>query len=204
MSRAWELPAGILAGAATAGLALHFGQLAPLTLEASAGSAWAEWIALNLGHSVWLFALVLAFYGLNLHRLQERLERSPQSLEVVELDQLSDVWINLFIGIGVIWTAVGMRSALQAALGQPDAGEASADTVLRNLVDGGILLALTTTIVGAVGGYLMRLLKTLLVGARLQAVYEAQQSQRLDSLINATERIEQHLAPMEVGDASAR
>ncbi|MEM6707433.1 MAG: hypothetical protein AAF648_01480 [Pseudomonadota bacterium] len=192
MQRAWEFPLGTLAGVGVAFGALYTGAFeAAKPLGSAAGLS--GWIALNLGHSVWFFGIVLALYLLNLHRLNHRLDHVPESLEVVELDQLSDVWINLFIGIGVIWTAVGMRSALQAALGEPAVAASSADAVLRNLVDGGILLALTTTIVGAVGGYLMRLAKTLLVGARLQAVYDEQQGQRLTALLNAAERIEARL-----------
>ena len=155
-----------------------------------------QWLDINLGHSVWLFALVLTLYVLNLRRLTQLLaERDVGLRHVVELDQLSDVWIHLFVGIGVIWTAVGMRSALQAALGDP--GEALVDTagsVLQKLVDGGILLALTTTIVGGVGGYLMRLGKTMVVGAPLQEYYDHANRFEARELIRATERIEARLA----------
>lgn len=202
MARAWEFPAGLVLGAAITAVALVTGNLsAPARIDLpaygdSGAAGLVQWIALNLGHSVWLFALVLVLYVMNLERLSRSLETHPEASEVVELDQLSDVWINLFIGIGVIWTAVGMRAALQAALGDSSSGD-SPEMVLRNLVDGGILLALTTTIVGAVGGYLMRLIKTLRVGARLAAVYEAQQARQLDALINATQRIEQRLPVQE-------
>ena len=160
-----------------------------------------DWIALNLGHSFWFFALVLALYLMNLQQLSRLLRTDPHSRRVTELDQLSDVWMHLFVGIGVIWTAVGMRSALQAALG--DAGGAgvvdSADTVLRKLVDGGILLALTTTIVGGVGGYLMRLGKTVLLGSRLQALFEQQQRADVQALVAATERIESRMLEVQQG-----
>ena len=164
-----------------------------------ANSSVLHWVDINLGFSVWLFAIVLAFYALNLSRLRTVLEYQPVPQEAVELDQLSDVWIHLFVGIGVIWTAVGMRSALQAALANP--GDALTDTagnVLRDLVDGGILLALTTTIVGAIGGYLMRLGKTMLVGAALQRYYDAQHTQPMQVLIKAAERIESRLPTQRV------
>ncbi len=153
-----------------------------------------SWLDANLGHSVWLFALILTVFLMNLTRLNRLLDdglSSPGFSEVLELDQLLDVWIHLFVGIGVIWTAVGMRSALQAALGDP--GEAlvdSAGSVLQKLVDGGILLALTTTIVGGVGSYLMRLGKTMTVGARLNAFYEAHSRQDMSELIEVTRRLE--------------
>jgi hypothetical protein len=153
------------------------------------------WVAANLGHSVWFFAIVLTVFLMNLSRLHKILGDEPPLHHVVELDQLLDVWINLFVGIGVIWTAVGMRGALQAALGAP--GEAlvdSADSVLQKLVDGGILLALTTTIVGAMGGYLMRLGKTMSVGAQLHTYYDRVQRTDLQALIETTQRIEAQLA----------
>ena len=131
---------------------------------------------------------------MNISQLRRALLQAPDSRQVVELDQLSDVWIHLFVGIGVIWTAVGMRSALQTALGDPSGALSdSADNVLRKLVDGGILLALTTTIVGGIGGYLMRLFKTVAVGAQLQLLFDNAQRAELRELIVATERIESKL-----------
>jgi hypothetical protein len=40
------------------------------------------------------------------------------------------------------------------------------------MVQGGILLALSTTIFGGVGGYLMRVYKTITLGAELQLNYD--------------------------------
>jgi hypothetical protein len=165
------------------------------------------WIDANLGHSAWLFALVLTLYTMNLTRLNRILGAEPGFTEVVELDQLLDVWIHLFVGIGVIWTAVGMRSALQTALSDP--GEALTDTagsVLQNLVDGGILLALTTTIVGGVGSYLMRLGKTMIAGAHLNTFYDSYNRRQMSELLELTHRIEAGIgaatsAPTALSDA---
>ncbi|MEM1231636.1 MAG: hypothetical protein AAGI15_13925 [Pseudomonadota bacterium] len=189
---------GALIGAALTALALYL-DAAPLEALARVDRSWVE---LNLGTSVWLFAIVLALFVVNLTRLSQLLGEpagepasAALSREIVSLDQLSDVWIHLFVGIGVIWTAVGMRSALQQALADP--GDALTDTagnVLRDLVDGGILLALTTTIVGAIGGYLMRLGKTLSVGPALQERYDAAQSEPMQALIDSAQRIESALA----------
>ncbi len=186
---------GALIGAALTALALYL-DAAPLEALSRVDRSWVQ---LNLGTSVWLFAIVLTLFVVNLTRLNALLGESasarPLSREIVSLDQLSDVWIHLFVGIGVIWTAVGMRSALQQALADP--GDALTDTagnVLRDLVDGGILLALTTTIVGAIGGYLMRLGKTLSVGPALQERYDAAQSEPMQALIDSAQRIESALA----------
>jgi len=114
-------------------------------------------------------------------------EKQPPE-RVAQFESLTDVWISLFFGIGVIWTAVGMRGALLHALGTPgqiDGGQAI--TVLERLVDGGILTALSTTILGGAGGYLMRLIKTLRIGARLNRYYETReqiQSERVEFLLN--------------------
>ena len=156
-----------------------------------------EWLAANLGASVWAFGVVLALWAWHLAALRRRLA-APEAVgadaTLVRLDQLSDVWAHLFVGIGVVWTAIGMRAALQTTLGDPEAALAdTAGNVLRSLVDGGILLALSTTIVGAVGGYLMRLVKTLVVGAELHAWYEARQGRELRALLDATQRIETSL-----------
>lgn len=155
------------------------------------GPALSAWIDLNLGHSSWLFAAVLVLFVVHVGRLRRLLEGTPDKRLVVELDQLTDVWIHVFIGIGVIWTAVGMRAALQLAIADPEhALTDSAGSVLTKLVDGGILLALSTTIVGAVGGYLMRLSKTVYVGAALHDFYQDQQQGDLRLLLGAVQRLE--------------
>lgn len=200
--RAWGFGAGAGIGVMLALLALLLAAPPELPAESSRATLGA-WIALNLGHSVWLFGVVLTLYLMNLFRLRALLDEDAPLNEVVELDQLLDVWINLFVGIGVIWTAVGMRSALQAALGNP--GEAlvdSAGSVLQKLVDGGILLALTTTIVGGMGGYLMRLGKTMLAGARLHTFYTERHRQDLRDLIETTRRIEHQLDNRRIGNGA--
>lgn len=186
--------AGFLPGAA-AGALLAF--VAVLLAGPAAGSGAPDlsaWVNRNLGQSSWLFAAVLLLFLLHLQRLRTLLDGTADKRAVVELDQLTDVWIHLFIGIGVIWTAVGMRAALQLTLADPEhALTDSAGTVLRKLVDGGILLALSTTIVGAMGGYLMRLGKTLYLGAELHEFYRDQQQADVRSLLAALQRIEQLL-----------
>ena len=149
-----------------------------------------NWLSVNLGTSVWLFALVLAFYTTNLARLQTLIEDKNDFKQVVKLDQVSEVWIHLFVGIGVVWTAVGMRSALSTTLDVPQSAIVDAGQVLSRLVDGGILLALTTTIVGAIGGYLMRLAKTFWLGAELTEYYHQHERQEILVALEKLARIE--------------
>jgi hypothetical protein len=156
-------------------------------------SVGSSWLALNLGHSAWLFCAVFVFYLANLKRLNDLLARNRIFKEIVSLDQLSDIWIHLFIGIGVVWTAVGMRSALETTLAAPEALAEGAGDVLARLVEGGILLALTTTIVGAIGGYLMRLFKTMWLGAELTEFYRQEDRREMFATLAHLSRIEMHL-----------
>ncbi len=198
--------AGFLPGVGVGAVLALAGLVLVMPLTASGGrDALAAWIGLNLGHSAWLFAAVLALFTMHLLRLRRLLDLDPEVRAVVELDQLTDVWIHVFIGIGVIWTAVGMRAALQVALADPThAVTESAGSMLAKLVDGGILLALSTTIVGAVGGYLMRLAKTVYAGAALHAFYQGLDRAGQQELLAAVQRLEGMLdRRFSAGDGSA-
>jgi hypothetical protein len=158
---------------------------------------WQGWQELNrnLQGSILPFALVLAMYFSQLQRLQLLL-RAPQPVldKVVRHEQLLDLSANLFFGIGVIWTAIGMRDALIHGLGDPVVSAmAGAFSVLQRLVDGGILLALSTTIVGGAGGYLMRVIKSVVLGEKLTALYMYETQRPADASLAALQRIERHL-----------
>ncbi|MDX2457987.1 MAG: hypothetical protein QNL87_10815 [Gammaproteobacteria bacterium] len=147
-----------------------------------------EWSRRNLGLSILPFGITLGLYIHSMRALRQRLNDSRPLDEISQLEHLNDVWTSLFFGIGVIWTAIGMRSALLYALGDPGvAAQAGAYAVLQRLVDGGILTALTTTIVGGVGGYVMRVIKSSLLGTRLSRYYEAQEqhhASRVEALLS--------------------
>ncbi|MEA3244283.1 MAG: hypothetical protein U9Q19_12740, partial [Pseudomonadota bacterium] len=81
--------------------------------------ALSEWTRRNLGLSVLPFAITLGLYLHSLRALARRLDDNSPPNEVGQLEHLTDVWTSLFFGIGVIWTAIGMRSALLYALGDP-------------------------------------------------------------------------------------
>lgn len=146
-----------------------------------------EWTRRNLGLSVLPFGITLALYVHSLRTLARRLDDNSPQNEVGQLEHLTDVWTSLFFGIGVIWTAIGMRSALLYAIGDPAvAAESGAFAILTRLVDGGILTALTTTIVGGVGGYLMRVIKSSYLGTKLSRYYEQleqRQAARVEHLL---------------------
>ena len=150
---------------------------------------------LNLQGSILPFAVVLLGYWIQLHKLQRLFaDPQPQLEAVVRHEQLLDLCANLFFGIGVIWTAIGMRNALLYALGDPGfAAEQGAFAILQRLVEGGILLALSTTIVGGMGGYVMRLIKTLCLGEAMTALYMRASLQPLEGQLAALSRIERLL-----------
>jgi hypothetical protein len=138
--------------------------------------------------------MVLVAFALSLAQLRKKLESGAPTNEIVQLDHMTDIWMTLFFGTGVIWTAIGMRSALLFALGDPESSlQQGAFGILQRMVDGGILLALSTTIFGGVGGYLMRVYKSVTIGSLLQQNYD--RAARLDtsSMSNTLERIEKHL-----------
>lgn len=138
----------------------------------SSPGEWLSWAYTNLGSSIPVFAILLIAFFVTLGRLRKCLDDERPVNQVVQLDHLTDIWTTLFFGTGVIWTAIGMRNALLFALGDPASTvDEGAIALLQRMVDGGILVALSTTIFGGVGGYLMRVIKTVAIGAELRKSY---------------------------------
>ena len=165
---------------------------------------WLDWAFANLGMSIPVFAAILVAYVVSLRRLRARLDSERPIDEIVQLDHLTDMWTTLFFGTGVIWTAIGMRSALLFALGDPDSTiQQGAFAVLQRMVDGGILLALSTTIFGGVGGYLMRVYKSVAIGTRLQQRYDRAARVDTSSMRESLERIEKRLCTPKDNDSAA-
>ena len=157
-------------------------------------SGWLDWAYMNLGSSIPVFAALLLAYFFTLGKLRTLLEADGPLDRIVQLDHLTDIWTTLFFGTGVIWTAIGMRSALIFALGDHEATVAEgASAVLQRMVEGGILLALSTTIFGGIGGYLMRVYKAITLGTALQRFYDKAARSDTSTMRSTLERIEQHL-----------
>lgn len=155
------------------------------------------WTYENLRLSIVPFSVTLLLYAGSLIRLKRYLKNQRTPMEkIAQSEQLVDIWINLFFGIGVIWTAIGMRGALLDGIGDLNAQSAAqlgAFSILQRLVDGGILLALSTTIFGAVGGYLLRLIKSLAVGTRLKAYYNHLAEEQADSVYKVLQSIDERV-----------
>jgi hypothetical protein len=112
-----------------------------------------------------LFLLYIYLIGkIRFHMRQD----SSRASDLTYYDRLLNATISTFFGVGVIWTAVGMESALMHALDGIEDGRnslsLSAWGILDRLVNGGLLLALSTTVFGGACGYLLRLLKIILLG----------------------------------------
>jgi hypothetical protein len=165
---------------------------------------WLAWAYANLGSSIPVFALLLVAFFFSLARLKTYLTTGRPINEIVQLDNLTDIWTTLFFGTGVIWTAIGMRSALLYALGTPDASvQGGAFAVLERLVEGGILLALSTTIFGGIGGYLMRVYKSMALGALLQQQYDTAARADTMRMRESLQRIETFLSHRADRDSEA-
>ncbi len=155
---------------------------------------WLHWAYVNLGSSIPVFAILLIAFFTPLGRLRRMLDEERPVNQIVQFDHLTDTWTTLFFGTGVIWTAIGMRSALIFALGDRDAAlSQGAFAMLERMIDGGILLALSTTIFGGVGGYLMRVYKTVSLGSELQQCYDRAARADTSEMRESLQRIEQHL-----------
>lgn len=142
-----------------------------------------NWLIDNLGLSLFAFALLVLWYIFSLLKLHRLLKDAAGSVLVQQAEARIDTIVALVFGVGVIWTAVGMRGALMYALGDGAAAvDQSAAVVLNRLVSGGMLIALSSTIAGGVLGYAMRVIKQFVAGVGLAAHYQRAQDAQLQKL----------------------
>ncbi len=152
------------------------------------------WAYMNIVLSIPVFAILLIAFFATVARLRKYLDENRAVNQIVQLDHLSDIWTTLFFGTGVIWTAIGMRSALIFALGDREAAlSQGAFAMLERMINGGILLALSTTIFGGIGGYLMRVYKTVSLGSDLQQRYDLAARADTSKMRESLQRIEENL-----------
>lgn len=172
----------------------HYGVVTFTNDRVPSLEGWFQWATMNLGSSIPVFAALLLAFFVSLGRLKRMLDGHGPINRIVQLDHLTDIWTTLFFGTGVIWTAIGMRSALIFALGDPDVSiQEGAFKMLERMVEGGILLALSTTIFGGIGGYLMRVYKAVVLGSSLQARYDQEAREDVAGVRLSLERIERFL-----------
>lgn len=130
----------------------------------------AAFIYRHLRLSIVPFGCLFLFYWYLVGRIRHHLRGDDKELsKLTYYDRLLNATISMFFGVGVIWTAIGMEGALMNALGSIEQGQAAKDSLsalglMERLVNGGLLLALSTTVFGGSCGYLLRLLKIVLVG----------------------------------------
>ncbi len=195
---------GTLVGGASLVYVLAGADLVQLSDSAiSRPGEWLEWAYLNLGMSIPVFALLLIAFFVTVGRLRKYLDEKRAVNQIVQLDHLTDIWTTLFFGTGVIWTAIGMRSALIFALGDREAAlSQGAFAMLERMINGGILLALSTTIFGGIGGYLMRVYKTVSLGSDLQQRYDLAARADTSEMRESLQRIEKNLRKNPTRDRS--
>ena len=130
----------------------------------------AAFIYRHLRLSIVAFGILFILYGWLIVRMRCLLDQNDTELSKLSFyDRLLNTTISTFFGVGVIWTAIGMETALMQALEgvKADGGSlaaAGAYGLLERLVNGGLLLALSTTVFGGFCGYMLRMLKIILLG----------------------------------------
>jgi hypothetical protein len=207
---------GVIAVLSMGYLLIRLGVLEMVWLQESPMASLLNQLQENLGTSAAFFGPVFLLYIYYLMRLKHQLSKNeliPQELIVVGIDGRLDMLTSLFFGIGVIWTAIGMRDALISSLGDLDAQSASAKGawyILSRLVDGGLLQALSTTIFGGMGGFFMRLLKRWVVDDDIDQFYTRQHEtqerlvlDKLDELIQTVKEIHIVQDPIEAQEATS-
>jgi len=202
--------AGALTGMITAVFILYILNISGIISISSVGkisvAAFLGWCYGNLGLSIIPFSLIAFGYVLYLKRFIQLLEtQGISSKEIFTMEEKIDLFMNLFFGVGVIWTAIGMRSALLASLGNMDAETAAqkgAFYILTQLVEGGILLSLSTTIVGGIGGYLMRIIKAWATGPKLNAFVDSQIAIQNHDVLDRLDKIAQLIKEKSQGKAA--
>jgi hypothetical protein len=146
------------------------------------------WININLGYSAPLFVVLTALGWSYVHRMKDVLVKAHTSPAcIAHLEQRIDLIVALLFGVGVLYTAVGLRAALVEAI-DTSSGESASD-MLTALVNGGILSAMTSTIVGGVLGYGLRMFKLFRVGHALDAYYAEQDEQSVERRENLLKEI---------------
>ena len=173
---------GIFSGVIFAILILYILNISGIIAVSKSGGfslvTFLRWCYENLGFSIIPFFLIALGYVVCLNKLINLLNTSNSSPEeITAIEEKLDLFVNIFFGVGVIWTAIGMRNALLVSIGSMDAETATqkgAFYILTKLVDGGILLSLSTTIIGGVGGYFMKMIKVWLTGRKLNVFFSGQ------------------------------
>jgi len=144
-----------------------------------------------LGSSIIFFMIDLWLYAISLARLKRFLNEADY-IQAGYWQRINELSISVFFGIGVIYTAIGMQGALTGSLGglnEETAKGLGPWGVLRRMVDGGLILALTTTIVGGIGGYSMRFIRQFLIGRKMEEIRQEGLSKYEKKVIELLENI---------------
>lgn len=174
-----------------------------------------NWAKKNLGYSLPVFSIWLAAYIFFLNRLVTNLKLGLQSAADADYDlphviasqrKLVTMFAGLFLMTGVLFTAVGMYNSLTGALGSLDAETAAklgAFNILRRLVDEGIMLALSSTIVGLGGMAIMQVYTEIRTGKLNRQFNALQQKRSEDRALGIFKEIRDNLITLVAATSSA-
>lgn len=154
-----------------------------------------SWLAQNLGYSLLPFSLLVTAY-VNVWRRAMRAATVRDAATAWDGAALLDAIAAATLGVGVLWTAIGMRAALQSTFGDfaaIETSQVSALSLLGHLVESGIALALTTTIFGGAVGYGMQLAKSACLLPRLNRLANEEHAAIADTLSSRLVAIEHAL-----------
>ena len=147
-----------------------------------------------------VFAIVCFLYYLK--RLRKELDiAQPDPVEIQFWDHKSNQAISWNFAIGIGFTAYGMIRALWTTIGDlPDSmDEIDPLGLLTGLVEGGMILALATTIAGMIIGYALRYVKHHLVGKDLYRLSVDASRELIENFEKKLDNIHQTLLRIERG-----
>ena len=160
-------------------------------------------IARGMGSSVLFFAINVLWFLLVLRKLRCEVRSSTRNIpEIQFLDNYCNMLVNLSFAIGIFYTAFGMVRALYITLSgltQEVAESLGAWEILRSLVDGGIIMALVTTMAGLVLGYGMRIIKYRSVGREILRIASAEAREQINDFKRILADIQETLLRIERG-----
>jgi hypothetical protein len=131
-----------------------------------------QWLDVNLGYSFVFFLLIILLYIYIWLGIKQQLNEPKHENwnQIVHKEQLLEMLTSLAFGVGVIWTAIGMREALMVVFSTDSINNFDSDGafgMLERLINGGIITALTSTVVGGAIGYFLRIFKMITLEKRL-------------------------------------
>jgi len=164
------------------------------------GGAWfisrINYLTDNLGFSINWFLAALVYYFFSFFKLKMNLrnyETHPQNEKLILFYNSSvEMCITLCFATGVIYTSIGIISAVTSSLGnltQEQALREGSFGILSKFINNGLLTALLSTVVYGIAGYILRIVKQIFLGKSLIQFSIWLKEQQLCKYISAIEKV---------------